>query len=256
MLRKMLAAAVLAALNSINAQAAITNAGDIIFTAFNADEDGFTLTTFKDIDANTSIFFTDNEWNGSTIGAGGAFNSGESYSKWVSGANVISAGSVIRFSSVDTTSLAASYGTLTRQTVSGNTNWGLANSNETLYAYLGSGATSPATFLSAITNSDFGATDGTLANTGLTAGVDAIRLRTTGSPDFGEYNGIRSGLNNIADYKPLVADIGNWTVDTTDGVYTTTIPNTTNFTVVPVPTAAWLFGTGIAGLLASRKKSV
>ncbi|ATG91652.1 hypothetical protein [Methylomonas koyamae] len=59
-----------------NAHAALTT-GDIAFTSFNADEDGFSLVAFVDIGANTTIHFNDNEWNGNAIGAGGAFNSGE-----------------------------------------------------------------------------------------------------------------------------------------------------------------------------------
>ena len=65
-----LAAALVAAAPA--AQAALTNAGDIAFTAFNADEDGLSFVAFADIAANTTVFFRDDEWTGA------AFNTGES----------------------------------------------------------------------------------------------------------------------------------------------------------------------------------
>lgn len=257
MFKQVIAAA--AALAALNANALV--AGDVAFTSFNADEDGFSLVALSSIAANTTIYFGDNEWNGSAIGSGGAFNAGESYSKWVSGSSVIAAGTVIRFLSVDTTSLSASVGTLSREAVSGNTNYGLANSNETIYAYLGTSATAPTTFLAAVTNSDFGSADGTLAGTGLTQGSTAIRLNAnapTATPDFGEYTGPRSGQSSFAAYLPLVNNPGNWNVDTTNGTYTTTVPNTTAFSVTPsVPEpesfALALASLGLFGLLARRR---
>lgn len=234
-------------------------AGDLAFTSFNADEDGFSLVTFVTLAANTQVYFSDNEWNGSAIGAGGAFNTGESYSRWTSGAAAVAAGSVIRFSRTDSASLlAASVGTLARETVSGSANWGLANSAETVYAYQGSSATAPTGFLAAITNSSFSLADGTLTGTGLAAGTTALRLRTSGSPDYGVYNGARSGLASFAAYRPLVANSANWTVDTTDGNYATTVPNTTAFTVtaVPEPERYALMLAGLAGLAFVARRRV
>lgn len=232
--------------------------GDIAFTSFNADEDGFSLVPFVNIGANTTVFFSDNEWNGSAIGAGGAFNAGEGYLQWNSGANVINAGSVVRFNNVDSaTLLGASMGTFSRVSVSGSSNWGLANSNETIYAYLGTSAAAPSVFLTAITNGNF-STDGSLVNTGLTQGSTAIDLNgaLNTSPDYAEYNGLRSGLTSFAAYKPLIANTANWTVDATNGTYTTTIPNTTNLTTVPVPAAAWLLGSALVGMAGLRRRKV
>jgi len=247
-----LAATALAALN-----AHALTAGDIAFNSFNADEDGFSIVALADITANTTIYFGDNEY------VAGAFNTGESYSKWVSGASLITAGTVIRFTAVDTTSLAASLGTFTRETVSGNSNWGLAAGNETLYAYQGGSATAPTSFLAAVTNGSFTA-DGSLDGTGLVEGVSAIRLNannTSATPDYGVYNGVRSGLASFASYLPLLNNANNWTVDTTNGAYATTVPDTTAFSVtastpaVPEPEsfALALLSLGLMGAVARRR---
>jgi hypothetical protein len=223
-----LAAMTLAALN-----AHALTAGDIAFNSFNADEDGFSIVALSSIAANTTIYFGDNEYTG------GAFNTGESYSKWVSGASV---------------------GTFTRETVSGSTNWGLAAANETLYAYQGGSATAPTSFLAAITNGDF-AVDGPLTGTGLVEGVTAIRLNAntpSATPDYGVYNGVRSGLSSFAAYLPLLNNASNWTVDTTNGVYATTVPNTTAFTTaVPEPEsfALALLSLGVIGAVARRRSA-
>lgn len=231
---------------------AALSAGDIAFTSFNADEDGLSFVALADIDANTTVFFSDNEWTGS------AFNTGESYNQWSSGSSVIAAGTVVRLSAYDKTSLSASVGTLSRVSVSGSSNWGIANSNETVYAYLGTSATAPTTFLAAITNGSFTA-DGSLAGTGLTEGVNAIRLNayaTSASPDYAEYTGTRTGLTADA-YRALLADAKNWTVDTANGSYASTVPDTTAFQIAVVPEpetyALLLAGLGLIGVAARRR---
>ena len=97
MFKQLTLAAALLAASAAQAQ----SAGDIAFTTINADEDGWSLVTFVNLAPNTTIFFSDNEWNGSAIGSGGAFNTGESYHQWTSGAAPIAAGTVIRFSAID-----------------------------------------------------------------------------------------------------------------------------------------------------------
>ncbi|CAN5584747.1 hypothetical protein BH10BAC2_BH10BAC2_11120 [soil metagenome] len=207
--------------------------GDLAFTSFNADEDGWSLVTFADLPANTIVYFTDNEAISLTV-----FNTGESYFQWTTGADIIVAATVIRFNNIDNaTTLGASAGTLSRLTVSGSANYGLSTGAETLYAYLANSGTpsAPVTFLAAITNDETaqGVTD--LTNAGLVNGTNALILTSAASgPDYGEYNGSRSGQTTFAAYRPLVNNLANWAVDAIDGTYTTTVPNTTAFSIVAV----------------------
>ncbi|HIV71870.1 MAG TPA: PEP-CTERM sorting domain-containing protein [Candidatus Aquabacterium excrementipullorum] len=224
------------------------SSGDLAFTAFNADEDGWSLVTFVDLAANSQFYFTDNEWDGSS------FNSGESYHAWNTGSSVIAAGTVIRFSSTDTTNLSASLGTLSRASVSGSTNYGISQDNDTVYLYQGASATAPTTFVAAISTGGFTADQGLLTNTGLSIGAGAVKLGA--GSDYAEYTGDRSSLTSLADYKALVSDVANWT-DRGNGAYAAVVPNTTAFTVtaVPEPDAAAMVvaGIGLLGFMGRRR---
>jgi hypothetical protein len=250
-MKKLFALAAIAAATLAPAHALTT--GDIAFTAFNADEDGYALVTFVNIAANSQIFFTDNEWNGS------AFNTGESYHAWSTGANVIAAGTVVRFSRIDSsTLLSASLGTFSRTTVASSNNYGSSQDEESIYVYLAASASAaPQTFLAAITSTAFGtASAGTLTNTGLAIGAGAVALG--GGAEFDEYTGLRGGLTSFAAYKPLVSDIANWTNNAVNGTYAATVPNTTAFAITPIPEpgtyALLLAGLGVVGFVARRRR--
>ncbi len=244
---------VLALTAAFAAPAQALTTGDIAFTSFNADEDGWSIVTFVDIAANTTIYFRDDEWNGSPIGSGGAFNSGEGLHTWNTGASVIAAGTVVRFAKVDQASRSVTFGSLSS---SGDT--GVNATNETIYAYLGSNINTPTVFLTAISNGNFG-TNGTLVNTGLTLGTTAFALPS--SADWGQYTGPRSGEASFADYKPMVMNLANW--DAHNGLAnidaSAYVPNTTAFTITPVPEpetyALMLAGLGLVGYMARRRKS-
>jgi FG-GAP-like repeat len=163
---------------------------------------------------------------------------------------------VIRFLAVDLTTLSASVGTLSRATVALSTNYGISQTADIVYAFLGTSAAAPSTILTAISSGDIvsgltpASTDINLpfTNAGLTVGTNAIRLRT--SADYGEYgqadNTVIAGGNNgvfiptgntsrsgksIAEYKASVFNVANWSFDQGDGGYATAVPNTTPFTI-------------------------
>ena len=237
-------------LMAVSAQASAISTGDMAFTSFNADEDSWALVTFVDIAASTNIYFSDNEWNGSSFN-----DTNEHALVWNTGASLISAGSVVVFTEIDSTvdTLTASVGTL-GLAAGGGSNLGLAKSDETFYAFLGSSATAPTTFLTAITTqNDTSPANLTLA--GLTAGVNATAL--VPDADFGEYTGARSGEVAFANYRPLVTDVGNWN-DVATGEFTGTTLNNTAFTVA-VPEAdtyaMMLAGLGLIGAMAARRRN-
>ncbi|UCV17970.1 PEP-CTERM sorting domain-containing protein [Ferribacterium limneticum] len=239
MIRKTVLALLLAAAG-VNAHAALS-AGDIAFTSFNADEDGWSIVALSDIAANSTIYFSDNEWNGS------AFNTGEGYMTWDTGAANIVAGSLVRFSAVDKATRAATSGTIT-----GTGDNGINATNETIYAYLGASATSPTSFLAGISSE--GATN--LAPAGLAAGSTAVVV--TNSTDYAAYIGPRSGQTTYSAYASLINNSANWVI-TVGGDQAAMVPDTTSFSVMAVPEpknyAMFLAGLGLMGLIARRQSN-
>jgi hypothetical protein len=160
-------------------------AGSIQFTFFNADgNDGLSFVAIDNIPGGTSITFNDNEWNGSAPNAGGAFNTGEGSFTWTAPSAGVTAGTEVKLTDISSATLkAASVGSLGTGTMA------LGNSEESVYAFTGSGAST--TFLSAISNNNFSnSATGTLAGTGLTAGTNAVGL--TNNVDVALYNGSTS----------------------------------------------------------------
>ena len=183
--------------------------GTIMFVGFNADgTDGFAVVSLIDIPASSTIYFSDNEWNGSVIGLGGAFiNTTEGEITWSTGGSVVPAGTVVNFNSTsDDADL--NYGASVGS-ISGEINLNAAD--EVLYAYLGSDDVTPTKFLSAITNSGFTLSDGTLLGTGL---IDLVTATTiTGEPDVMVYTGLSICNSTVSACAALIGLSINWTTD-------------------------------------------
>lgn len=200
---------------TLNAQLAT---GDILFVGFNADgTDQYAFVTLVDIPANTNIYFTDNEWNGSN-----GFNDlNEGEHTW-SHTSLVAAGTVI---TVDCNSggnsPSASLGVL----AGGGINLGA--SNEELYALSVPPATSgiaSANMLSGIA-SDL---NSSLVNSGLVVGTNFIDFNNDW--DGYAYTGVNSGLASLAAYTALIMDLNNWQQESSDGNLAT--PNfPSNFTI-------------------------
>lgn len=218
--------------------------GDIAFSAFNADEDGFAIVALQSVAPFSTVYFSDNEWNGGAPGSG-AFNTGEGTYAWVSGAAPIAAGTVVRFSAIDQATRAASIGAF-GQTLSGIT--GFAATGDTFFAYVGASASQPSALIAAISSDGYAGS--TLAGSGLALGVNALSVGS--GADYAEYVGTRSGLPSFESYGALLNDAGQW-VSHASGEFAATVPNLTSFAVAPVPEpeSYALLATGL-GLIALR----
>lgn len=168
--------------------------GSIAFVGFNADgNDGFAFIVIDPIAAGTIIRFTDNEWNGLAIGAGGAFNTGEGSLSWTNGGSDLAAGTIVELLDISLAgSRSANIGTISGGTPA------LGNSSEAIYAFIGASETAPTTFLSAVTNENGGfitAASGSLAGTGLVAGSTALVLPRTDGADVAAYDPLVGGTS-------------------------------------------------------------
>jgi len=223
--------------------------GDVAFTAFNADEDGFAIVALRDIAPFSTVYFSDNEWSGGAAGSG-SFTSGENAYGWVSGAEVVAAGTVVRFSAIDKAARAASVGAF-GLVQSGAA--GFAATGDTMFAYAGDSHATPAHFLAAVSTEAFAGS--TLDGTGLVEGVNAVAVGA--GADFAQYTGARTGLGSFAAYGALVNDAAQWTSSAT-GDFAATLPDLTAFAVGPVPEpqtyALLLSGLGLLGLQLRRAR--
>ena len=170
--------------------AGILNPGSIAFTSFNSDADSFSFVVLDEIPPGTVIRFTDEEWNGS------AFGTGEDDLTW-SNATTMAAGTVV-----------AVYDCQSSALVSNNIGHvqgllRLAQSGETIYAYIGPTERSPDAFCAAVSTEQ-----ADLSGTGLIYGQTAVQLPLT--PKALDYTGIRSGESSWDDYLPSVNNPDEW----------------------------------------------
>ncbi|HCZ35062.1 MAG TPA: hypothetical protein DHV26_03965 [Cytophagales bacterium] len=183
--------------------------GNGMFVAYNSDgNQGFAFVTFVDVPNTTTVRFNDNEWNGSPIGGGGAFNAGESGISWTNNTGgTIFAGTVITITNLNTVPV-ASLGSMSGGTMT------LGNDNEVIYMFIGTDASTPTTFITAIGNDGFGA-NGSIVNTGLTAGSTATAI--TGDEDIMIYNGSINCTGTVTTCATAIATPANWVTQDTAG---------------------------------------
>ncbi len=211
-------------LNAFRSAPALS-AGSIAFTGFNADStDDLAFAALTAIPENSVIFFSDNEWNGQAIGAGGAFNDfGESELVWIAPPGGVTAGSIVVINSVSGTTT-TNIGTVG---FSNAANRGYSTTAEAVYAYQGSTHT-PEVFHAQV-STDAAAS---IANTGLTVGTTAISL--IAASDGGAYVGSRTNQLTVPAYGSQINTLANWTDVGATGDGTTLLPfNTTAFSVAP-----------------------
>lgn len=178
------------------------SAGDIAFVGFNADgEDDFAIVTLAEIPAHTTIYFTNERWEGRTFDGEGK------NIIWQTGASVIPAGTVVTFNNTASERvITASIGSISEGFMN------LAAGNEVLFAYAGNEEGTPTTFLAALATTEdaYSGTgpdpDGTLDGTGLRQGSTAILL--SDNVDAARYAGDRSG-NTQRGYLAELNDIAN-----------------------------------------------
>ncbi len=166
------------------------NSGDIAFIGFNASNDSFEIITFINIPPKTTIHFTDSEWNGNRFGAD------ENDLVWETGEEIISKGSIIKFTSLGSNPIVSS-GTL-KNTLR------ISKKEEAIFAYVGS-TKMPTKFLAAMANDKLGY--GTLLNTGLdNKSVLTFPKGTTYATYKGHHN-----YQNVNEYIVALNKISNYT---------------------------------------------
>lgn len=175
--------------------------GDIAIIAYNTgqtDGNGSTLDSLRfvamaDIAAGTTIYFTDRAWNGTSFVAGGSDGT-TSYTA----ASTITAGTVIDLP------------------IGGG--FDLEQAGDTIYAYTGTGANTPTTFLYAIDIADGNSTfNGNLTNTGLTAGTSAVAVGLDSASYSGPTTEALSHQVNGTRLLASISDTTNWVGDDADG---------------------------------------
>ena len=185
---------VLLSINTLKAQAT----GDIAFVGFNSDnDDDFSLVALADIAPSTTIFIKDNS----------------GFLTWDTGASIIYAGTVINFTDVNSNTnplFGVSIGSILYD---GNFEW--SSNGEAIYIYVGTDKETPTTYISGMINSKF---SHNLTGTGLTAGINFLKLNLGGNTDDGGlYSGSRSDQTIYSDYLSNLVNASNWSVESSTG---------------------------------------
>lgn len=177
--------------------------GDLAIIGVSVDNEEFLLIALVDIPSGESVFFTDNEWNGSN-----AFNTSEGFYEWVTPS--IKAGTTITL----TTTSSSFGGTVTQRAGS----FALGNSGDGVFIYQ---TTTNVYNTGTYTILGFAGEDsgdsGSLTGTGLTEGTNAVYL----GGDNGIYTGVRT-TNDKPGHLTNIYNSTNWTTSGTAQTFDTT----------------------------------
>ncbi|MFZ4688164.1 MAG: choice-of-anchor I family protein, partial [Polymorphobacter sp.] len=188
--------------------------GDIAFVGYNADgTDNLAFVALKALASGTTIYFSDNEWNGT-----GWTDLGESLYSLTLTSNV-SAGSIVRIDTINNVAPTSNAGTIA-YVPAGGSNRGMSNDGDTIYAYLADAATPlvPTTFLAAVTGIGFTVAGGVLTGTGLVAGQTAADLSTlVAGVDIAAFNGARDSQSSFGAYAAVINTAANWIFQNASG---------------------------------------
>ena len=220
--------------------------GDIIFVGWDSDNDDIAFVPTVDLVAGDIIYFTDDEWNGSS------FFGSEQLFEWTVPAGGVEAGTVVTID-MDNGPASASFD------VGGSVDYIrggglLARGNEMFWAFQGTrvgDTVTPTDFIAVIANEADGNDSQTpnLSGTGLTTSNGAIII--DGDEDYMEFTADGS-LSNPVERDDLIAaisDLSNWT--TADGGGNNN-PNGTGFDVVIPEVVCFVSGTLIETAFGSR----
>ena len=195
--------------------------GDLAFTSYNVDgNEGFSIALLIDLPINTTIYFTDYDWDEHTTSFVETGNDG--FIIWNSGSEILKAGTIVLFNETDNSSnseFGVSKGTLTSPE-----NTALLSTGETLFMYLGTNKDSPTLFLTGFKNDKLNIDELTgtgLGGTDLVAGIDFLELNipnaATSTPDGGAFNGSRTNKTNYSEYLSSIVNKTNWDYSTSNG---------------------------------------
>ncbi len=180
----------------------ITDAGDIVFTAYHNNPDGFSFVFLDNCPAETTIRFVDEEWNGSAF----ASENYEGEILWTNDTNTtISQGTVIIIQNADDDiNISASTGSA----IEINSGFSIANTNDGIMAITGT-RSSPGVFLAFFGDT----TASSLVGTSLINGYTANQQSNYGT---GYYSGGQNcnGLS-ITECSERLNNTANWTIEST-----------------------------------------
>ena len=213
------------------------NPGDLLFVGWDSDNDDIAFVATTDLAAGEVIYFTDDEWDGTS------FNGGEQYMEWTVPAAGIEAGTVITIDMNRSTRTASIDAGGTFDYMRGG--YDIAQGNEMFWAFQGTrngDFATPTNFIAVIGNEADGNDNQTpnLTNTGLTTSNGAIII--DGDEDYMEFTA-DGALDSPVVRDDLIAEIldtSNWS--TADGPGNNN-PNGTGFDVDIPPVVCFVAGT-------------